>query len=76
MKVSPILFSDAMVRAILEGRKTQTRRIVKPWPARPVDNCPPCKKHFIHIDDSDFTEFCPYGQPGDLLWVRAASRCV
>jgi hypothetical protein len=50
MKERPILFSTPMVSAILEGRKTQTRRILKN-PEVSMQNC-------------------PYGKPGDLLWVR------
>lgn len=48
----PILFSSDMVKALLAGTKTQTRRLVKPQPQISHD-----------ID-------CPYGKPGDLLWVR------
>lgn len=64
MKERPILFSAPMIRAILEDRKTVTRRVVKagvdllacePIPAwEAFWNCHPC----------------PYGQPGDRLWVR------
>jgi hypothetical protein len=55
----PILFSAPMVRAILEGRKTMTRRVVKPQPESDQDD-----GHAGLIQD------CPYGQPGDRLWVR------
>lgn len=61
MKERPILFSAPMVRAILEGRKTQTRRIVK-------------NAHIVTCDDRvGVTDArCPYGVPGDRLWVREA----
>lgn len=60
MKERPILFSGAMVRAILGGSKTQTRRIVKLG----MDSC----GDPIHATDPRLP--CPYGQPGDRLWVR------
>lgn len=72
-KERPIIFSAPMVRAILEGRKTQTRRIIKPQPKI---------IHSIYGDASIDTErifrqgdqriHCPYGRPGDRLWVREA----
>lgn len=70
MKERPILFSGPMVRAILQGCKTQTRRAVKPWlPAKPSGKPLPDDLAYL----SDFTCYrttCPYGQPGDRLWVR------
>ncbi len=78
VKERPILFSGAMVRAILAGRKTQTRRVVKMSSAqcfvlsaqseakvsRPVKGA--CGLDLI---DGQFIS-CPYGKPGDRLWVR------
>lgn len=71
MKERPILFGAPMVRAILEGRKTQTRRIAKPrrhpslldgsWSDGYVRD--PGNREWLMIE-------CPYGQPGDRLWVR------
>ena len=61
MRERPILFSAPMVRAILAGTKTQTRRVVK---ERHIDAAPPV--HFLQY----LRENCPYGQPGDRLWVR------
>lgn len=70
MKERPILFSAPMVRAILAGTKTQTRRAVKPQPTHfnPV-GVP--RRARPDAPSSDVIR-CPYGQPGDRLWVREA----
>lgn len=67
MKERPILFSAPMVRAILEGRKTMTRRVVKnkcalSW-LLPTGFTP----EFVTNSEN---HLCPYGQVGDRLWVR------
>jgi hypothetical protein len=63
MKERPILFSCEMVRAILEDRKTQTRRVIKPgwWRCLDPDDLEDRTKALLQ---------CPYGQVGDHLWVR------
>ncbi len=71
MKERPILFSAEMVRAILDGRKTQTRRILKPGTLKPNVRA----LRFENCDAAELlqTHRCPYGAPGDRLWVREAS---
>lgn len=85
MKERPILFSATMVRAIIEGRKTQTRRVMNVQPL--IDSCQLArcisssdskkvnKFHWVNVDRSDNYKdnryfTCPYGQAGDRLWVR------
>lgn len=87
VKSRPILFSGPMVRAILDGRKTQTRRIVKPQPPdhaievfdwraphiaeslKASDGC-----YYNDMDGLHYLTKCPYGAPGDRLWVRESWR--
>jgi hypothetical protein len=65
----PILFSTPMVQAILEGHKTQTRRVIKG--DFYVENDPPLTVYLDHVDDPQLVKLpCPYGQIGDRLWVR------
>jgi hypothetical protein len=67
-----------MVRAILEGRKTQTRRVVKDTDVRDVGafgvaayvTAREVKERGRVIGRRDVTKPCPYGEPGDRLWVK------
>lgn len=88
----PILFSGPMVRAILSGQKTVTRRVVK---VQPFDLSWSRRDHrFEYVtgraengDEVDgfhayttrhggeWSAKCPYGQPGDRLWVRETWYC-
>lgn len=76
MKTRPILFSGPMVRAILNGRKTQTRRVMKPQPM--LENVFVGGMHrdaWVWKDTADpagwlMHSMCPHGKPGDRLWVR------
>lgn len=75
MKDHPILFSDPMVRAILEGRKTQTRRVVVNKKIKFRSRLHALAKHYLRLTPTipglaALIENNPYGQPGDLLWVR------
>lgn len=81
VKEHPILFRPEMVRAILDGRKTQTRRVVKS--TRPIGAChretrgvpgtESFEASFAFWTERGVEKFflpCPYGQPGDRLWVK------
>ncbi|HHG5178105.1 TPA: hypothetical protein ACPWJ6_004254 [Pseudomonas aeruginosa] len=67
----PILFNDQMVRAILEGRKTVTRRAVKDTGFYAIDAAIHGNEVALREREALSTR-CPYGQPGDRLWVREA----
>ncbi|EIX9112734.1 hypothetical protein [Klebsiella pneumoniae] len=77
MKERGMIFNGEMVRAILDGRKTQTRRIMAPQPADDIERCifpnPEAigwKSSRRHKHGSTTAHFCHYGKPGDRIWVR------
>lgn len=84
-KERPILFTPAMAQAVYEGRKTQTRRTVK-FGRHPehTSHCPgvewtrPGETAWINMADpvggGTVVRPCPYGVPGDRLWVRESIR--
>ncbi|EPA9110994.1 MAG: morphogenetic protein [Serratia liquefaciens] len=80
MKERPVIFNSEMVRAILDGRKTQTRRVMKDQPEviPPEDECGvpgywiPCHAGKTIVRNKMMTVACPFGQVGDRLWVREA----
>ncbi|QXI24651.1 hypothetical protein HU724_010360 [Pseudomonas iranensis] len=83
IKERPILFSAPMVRAILDGRKTVTRRPVKPQPeVRMVDMIGPMLTfknkrggHWLYPNaKQQIIEDCPFGKPGERLWVRETTE--
>ncbi len=94
MRDKPILYSTSMVQALLTGKKTQTRRLIKPQPVHGASRLlhtiestdsrrnGECRwavmKDSVTIDDrytsSPFR--CPYGKPGDLLYVRETLECA
>lgn len=80
MKERGMIFNSEMVRAILDGRKTQTRRIIKPqpeatlsgslsgkWLSRPLNG-------LLLPKIEDIAIHCPFGSVGDRIWVREAFR--
>lgn len=78
----PIPYSPEMVRARRAGIKTNTRRVMKP---QPLDGRPELAQHlarrgyfvwFNGGEEQRHWHCCPYGQPGDLLWVREAWRTL
>jgi len=74
MKERPILFSGPMVQAILGGRKTMTRRVIKfPYIEIRDDGILASEYHDPGTERPSglcHKVTCPYGQPGDKLWVR------
>jgi hypothetical protein len=78
MTERPIIFSAPMVRAILAGTKTQTRRVMRDQPCKLLDYNRGALS--IRVRGAVYQAFspefppvrCPYGQPGDRLWVREA----
>lgn len=68
----PILMNAAMVKATLEGRKTMTRRIIKPQPEPHIELITNnLGKHFADDFENNLIYFdCPYGKPGDQFYVR------
>jgi len=66
MRERPILFNGAMVRAILAGQKTQTRRVVKGHALDWLGKAQFTPEYVANPGN----DLCPFGQPGDRLWVR------
>ena len=77
MKERGMIFNGEMVRAILDGRKTQTRRMLTPRQlemigyAAQAGECYPLESGQQHANSQAYyREWCPFGQLGDCIWVR------
>lgn len=77
MKERGMIFNGEMVRALLGGRKTQTRRIMAPQPADDIERSAFPNPDAIgwesslkHKHGSTTAHFCPFGAVGDRIWVR------
>ena len=71
----PVLFNGEMVKAILEDRKTMTRRVMKRSMPGDISECRLTKDNILYMEHlGGYTTFrpraCPYGTPGDRLWVK------
>jgi len=84
LNIKPILFSTPMVRAILDGRKTMTRRVIVPQPSTAWDVCqklPMCCDKIERFgwengwDALDYGYRAPKYLQGDILWVRETWFC-
>lgn len=84
MRERPIIFNGEMVRAILDGRKTQTRRVMKEQPEKipaEFEHGEPgywvsCHAARQMVRNSLMTAACPFGFVGDRLWVRETFACI
>jgi len=83
MKETPIIFDAESINAILAGKKTMTRRVITvPW--HKGKRCQPYEPYYEIRDGvlwfadeyGDRVQWpCPYGKPGDILWVKETWRC-
>jgi hypothetical protein len=92
MQTKPIIFSTEMVKAIMDGRKTQTRRVIRPQPiceegvhlqtdGRVISYTPDRGRwewrREVWLGGIDRLErFCPYGKPGDRLYIRETWNAI
>lgn len=80
MKERPIIFDAESVRAILDGRKTMTRRVIKSQPEKPPypfqfpSGVWAWQSDTPHKWGNQTAHFCPLGSPRDFLWVREGLR--
>lgn len=90
MSTKPILFNTEMVRAILDGRKTVTRRVVKPHNVKKAKLCEYAQGAGLWVEDGCIKDYSVSScwmkienyislhaayKPGDVLWVREAWNC-
>lgn len=78
--MKPIIFSTEMVRAILDGRKTQTRRVIKPQPDNVTEGKTPMGADYMAwyngavanplLNVGGCSDLWPPYRPGQILWVR------
>lgn len=78
-----ILLNAEMVRAVLDGRKTQTRRMLTPRQLKMIDaaasigECYPLESGNRHENSqSYYREWCQFGAVGDRLWVRERTKVI